>query len=318
MRNNGLLLVACVALAACGDPLRNVERLSDIETADAPAAAAMESPDAVTEVARAPGLLARLLGRGSRREDAAVEAAVAAALSVAPLDDVSGEGAIEVPQEGVIAEAPAPERRGFLGLFRARTTSEPDPSTAETTLETDAEGVVTLATAPAPAAGPDAQMVAPGEVVAFGEIARACDVSRRGLGTQVARTSGFRLYDTIPNSTAPRTHYITGFPDDCPRQFTAALAIFGDVGTHEVVRYQDHNDHMPYSVVDNAYEAIKAQVCRVAHGQPCGSRLERLGRDALFVTVYERFGNSPNWADILIYDGEVIAMDRTAMEQFED
>jgi len=43
-----------------------------------------------------------------------------------------------------------------------------------------------------------------------------------------------------------------------------------------------------------------------------------LGRDALFVTVYGRFGNSPNWADILIYDGEVIAVDRTSMEQIED
>ncbi len=58
MRNNGLLLVACVALTACGDPLHNVERLSDVEAADAYAAAAMESPNAVTEVARAPGLFA--------------------------------------------------------------------------------------------------------------------------------------------------------------------------------------------------------------------------------------------------------------------
>ncbi|WP_377508473.1 hypothetical protein [Octadecabacter sp. R77987] len=299
MIKQGILLAACMGLVACGDPLRDVDRLSDVAVADRTAASVSESPADAAQAARSPGLFGRLLGRAAPDEDAAVTAALESAQAAsAPATEDAGIAGEPVADDdpaavpaGEAAADPAepPARRGlFGGLFGGRR----------------------AAAEPATPTGPDAQSVTTGEAVGFGAIARACDTPTRRLGTEIARTSGFRLYDTIPNSTAPRTHYITGFADNCPRQFTAAVAIFSDVGTHEVVRYQDSNDRIAYSDVDNAYEAIKARVCRVAHGQPCGSRLERLGRDTLFVTVYERFGGNTTWSDILIYDGEVVAMDR--------
>ena len=35
------------------------------------------------------------------------------------------------------------------------------------------------------------------------------------LAPKSTRAANFRVYDTIPNSTAPRPFYITGFSDDC-------------------------------------------------------------------------------------------------------
>ena len=37
--------------------------------------------------------------------------------------------------------------------------------------------------------------------------------------------------------------------------------------------------------------------------------LERLGRRTTFVTIYDSFGANPTWSDVLIHDGEVVAMD---------
>ncbi len=283
MIKQGILLAAFVTLAACANPLRDVDRLSDVAVADGPAAAVSESPQDAAQAARAPGLFGRLMGRGASPEDTAVAAAVESAQAASePVGNTEfAVAAAEVAQQ--------PARPGlFGGLFGGRGG----------------------ATEVAAVTGPDAQLLAPGEVVDFGAIARSCDTPTRSLGTEIARTSGFRLYDTIPNSTAPRPHYITGFADNCPRQFTAAVAVFSDAGTHEAVRYQESNAQIAYSDVDNAYEAIKARVCRVPHGQPCGSRLGQLGQDTLFLTVYERFGGNTSWSDILIYDGQVVAMDR--------
>ena len=140
-------------------------------------------------------------------------------------------------------------------------------------------------------------------------MATVCGLPDASLGTPVATASGYALYDSSPTVVTPRTQYIDGFPDGCVRQFTAALALFGDVGTHEITRYQPSNAEIPYSETDVAYEAIKTEVCGVASGQPCGAALNRLGRDTVFVTVYEAFGTNPSWAEILIHDGEVVAMD---------
>lgn len=287
MIKQGILLAAFVTLAACANPLRDVDRLSDVAVADGPAAAVSESPEDAAQAARVPGLFGRLMGRGAAPEDVAVAAAVESAQAASvPADDAEVAVAAVEP---VAEVAQQPARRGlFGGLF----------------------GGGGRAAEPAAVTGPDAQLLAPGEVVGFGAIARSCDTPTRSLGTEIARTSGFRLYDTIPNSTAPRPHYITGFADNCPRQFTAAVAMFGDAGTHEVVRYEESNNQIAYSDVDNAYEAIKARVCRVPHGQPCGSRLGQLDQNTLFLTVYERFGGNTSWSDILIYDGKVVAMDR--------
>lgn len=161
---------------------------------------------------------------------------------------------------------------------------------------------------PAAPTGPDAQRVAMDTLLPFGQIATNCEVQRRQLGTKVGEDAGYTLYDTIPNATALRTHYVTGFKDRCARQFTAATAIMGDVGTHEVVRYLPENRNKSFSVTDNAYEQVKASFCRVSRGRPCGSRLDRLARRTVFITAYKRFSSSPDWANILLHEGRVVAI----------
>jgi len=155
--------------------------------------------------------------------------------------------------------------------------------------------------------GPDA--AAP---LGFGELRKDCGATRNALGTKILSQSGFEVYDTSPGTLAARMHYVTGFSDNCPRAFIGALVMFGDVGTHEVVRYSETRVRLDYSSTDNAYEALKANFCRVRHGQPCGRRLESLGRVTAFLTVYERFGESPEWAEFLLHNGRVTS---TALEK---
>lgn len=148
-----------------------------------------------------------------------------------------------------------------------------------------------------------------GAALPYGEVALLCDVTEDSLGTAIATQSGYVIRDTNPTSIAPRTQYITGFPDNCARQFTGALALFGDVGTHELFRYEPSNAEIPWSDTDLAYEEIKARICGAPQGEPCGNALERLGRRTTFVSIYETFGTNPAWADILIHDGQIVAMD---------
>lgn len=264
MNRNILLLAALGGLAACGDPLDRIDRLSDVALTDAQIAALAPAPgDQAGDAPVLPALLAEAAEEGNRA--AGVEAA-------------------NVPAH----TAPAPS--GFLGLF-----ARPG-------------GVATGASSTV-SDGPDAAIVAPGQVLPYGEIATVCGLPDAALGTAMATASGLVIHDSAPGSIALRSHFITGFPDGCARQFTAALALFGDVGTHEIVRYQPSNAGIAYTETDLAYEQIKGRVCGVAQGQPCGARLEQLGRNTAFVTVYERFGSSPVWAEILIHDGAVVAMD---------
>ncbi len=156
---------------------------------------------------------------------------------------------------------------------------------------------------------PDVGDVAPLVDLPFGVLERTCGVSRRELGQNVAAASGFEVYDTQPGSTQMRPHYITGFDDGCARQFSAALVLLGDVGTHEIVRYSRTRVALDYSTTDNAYEEIKARFCRVGEGKPCGDRLDALGKVATFVTAYRSFGAASEWAEFLLYDGQVAAVD---------
>lgn len=304
-RQNALLALALpLALAACGDPLRNVDRLSDVDLRpDTLAAAAVPPPE---EQADAPGLLSRIwngtLTQGpSVGTDAAVDAAVIEALgdvavggpdlelaSAAEAAPMTGTDVIEGDTEMARASAPEeapPRRRGIFGLLNAAGAEPP------------------------PLDGPDAQQIAPGTTLAYGQIATVCGLGRRELGRRVGEASGYAVYDTDTGSTALRTHYITGFDDGCARQIRAALVLFGDVGTHEVIRYSAGTSDLAYSDTDNAYEEIKARVCRVSARQPCGDQLERLARRTTFLTVYSNFGANPEWADILLSDGQVVAMD---------
>ncbi len=147
-----------------------------------------------------------------------------------------------------------------------------------------------------------------GEPVPYGEIKSVCDAPRGRLGTKIANAGGFTIYDSNPGSTQMRAHYITGFDDRCARQFSAALTLTGDVGTHEVVRYLPSN-RVKFNGTDSAYEAIKASYCRVRHGKPCGSRLDALARQTTFITAYQSFGSRPQWVEILLHDGEMTAID---------
>jgi hypothetical protein len=194
-----------------------------------------------------------------------------------------------------IAAAPEQSEGGFLSQLFGGGAS--DGGTASNT------------TAAVTRTGPDAQVILYGQSIGYGEIATVCDVPNGSLGTIVADISGYKIYDTIPNATALRPHYITGFDDGCARQFAAALSLVGDVGTHEIVRYLPTNRNVPYSATDSAYEAIKASYCRVSHGTPCGSRIDRLAGNTTFVTAYEKFGAHPRWVEILLHDGEVKAID---------
>ncbi len=150
-----------------------------------------------------------------------------------------------------------------------------------------------------------------GTILPFGEIARVCEAKSRPLGKRVAQSEGrgqaYSIYDSAPGSTAARTFYVTGFSDRCPRQLTAALALFGAPSMHERLRYGRPADIHPYSSTDKAYEKVKSQVCAVGRQKPCGARMNQLERDTVFISTYERFTNNGRWSDLLIHDGAVLA-----------
>ena len=147
----------------------------------------------------------------------------------------------------------------------------------------------------------------------YGQIARVCNVPRRKLGKKIEgypeRRSTYDLYDSDPNASSARTFYLTGFDDGCARQFTAALVIFGSPESYEQIHYGPSGEAQPILDTDKAYERVKRRVCGVRKGKPCGSKMRRLERDTVFVSVYERFGSNPRWKNILLHDGEVVAMD---------
>ena len=275
-----------VMLSACGDPLRDVARIGDVAVADGATTVAQTPTEAQNTGG---GLFARLLNR--QPEDptnAAVQAALVDASQATSDSTIESDENAE-PVAAAVAPEPEAERRGLFGMFRRGAARD------------------------VPRNGPDTSDVTAGAVMPFGEIARVCGVGANQLGTQIETGGGFKVYDTIPSSTAPRPFYITGFADNCARTFTGAVVVTGDIETHEFVRYQASNERIAYSTTDNAYEAIKASVCRVGRGQPCGERTARMNRDTHFITVYNFFGGTfsavpTQWAQILIHDGQVVAM----------
>jgi len=279
MRHILLGLIVATGLSACGDPLRNVTRLNDVNVADGATNVTQTRAEAGNTRG---GLFGRLL---NRQDDDPTNAAVEAAMA-----QTASQDATVVPTAVTSPDASG-ERRGLFGLFGGNT----DRGAAR------------------PRTGPDAADVQAGNVMPFGQIARVCGLGSNQLGTLIDGGGGFRVYDTIPNSTAPRPFYITGFGDDCARTFTGAVVVTGDIETHEFVRYRPSNERIAYTTTDNAYEALKASACRVGRGQPCGERGIRLNRNTHFITVYNFFGGTfsavpTQWAQILVHDGEVLAM----------
>ncbi|MHA6326906.1 hypothetical protein [Roseivivax sp. CAU 1753] len=151
--------------------------------------------------------------------------------------------------------------------------------------------------------------VSPGEAVPFGTLARLCGVDVARLAAPVQEHQRYRLYDSAAGATGPRNWYITGFDDGCARQFTAALALFGSVETHESLRYGAAGKDLPMTATDAAYKDVKSRVCRVGRNDPCGRRLDRLDRTSVFITIYERFGGNGRWMNAFLHDGDVAATD---------
>ena len=236
-----------------------------------------EPEDEAASVAPRRGLLGLF---GGKRRNAAVQQSEGDALTDADEEDGASDGqsdTVVASVEPEDIEEPRQPRRGLFGPRRNRT-SEP--------------------------------AVTPGTVLPFGEIGVACGVRGRALGKEVerfpAKGRGYRLYDSNPSSTAPRTHYLTGFKDGCPRQFTAALALIGSPVLHEQMRYDQYNKDLPITDADKAYERIKRRICKVSNGEHCPEkRVEALEKGMAFVTLYERFGANASWEEILLHEGKV-------------
>lgn len=296
---------AALLLSACGDPLAGVERVSQ-------SGLELPSQDATLGVAAAPeseadraGLFAGLFAR--RAPTASEDTAALPAQTDAAVQPVAADSSVVQRRRG-----------GFLGgLFSAAPELETPPPFETVSLTPEvpqSAGLFGGLFAPrgiAQGAGLDTGTVTAGTVLPFGDIARVCDVSVRDMGKVVEHAgtgrTRFTLHDSVPDSTAPRTFYVTGFADGCARQFTAALALFGDPAMHEKLRYGLPSETYPYSTTDKAYEKVKSAVCAVPRRSPCGPRIDALSRNTVFISAYERFTDNGRWADILLHDGAVLA-----------
>lgn len=236
----------------------------------------------------------------------------------------------ETPTETADQAAPETPRRGLFGIFggkRSRANpKEPvdlgavgsgdgkrqveDTESEVVTVETDTPrkprwGVF----GPRRSSQPDS-VIEQGTVLPFGEIGVVCGLRGRALGKEVdrfpAKGKGYRLYDSNPSSTLPRTHYLTGFKDGCARQFTASLVLIGSPVLHEQMRYDPSNKDIPVTEADKAYERIKRRICKVSKGEPCPEKhVAALEKGMAFVTLYERFGSNASWEEVLLHNGQI-------------
>ncbi|WP_299602395.1 hypothetical protein [uncultured Tateyamaria sp.] len=335
MMRSAMACVMLLALAACGDPLRGIERVS--EGATLPAEPGNNALPSEEELAREGSILGDFL------DGTETDVAEGAAQSARPLPtaDVSETGPVAAAQAQTAPQEQATQTPrtsgGLLGWLRGAaqndTQAQADvvpvaaaPQDPETILAKAEDapaaqspdlvepqkrrGLFGRPRAFAPGSA-DIIDVAPGMTVPFGQIARACAANPKKTATLVDKAAGkgrgYALYDTVPDSTGPRTFYVTGFSDNCPRQFTAALALFGEPAFHEQLRYGLPADEYPYSTTDKAYETLKRRICNVGRTKPCGTRIDRLSRNTTFISAYENFTDNARWADMLLHDGAVLA-----------
>ncbi|AXI47814.1 hypothetical protein C1J03_18450 [Sulfitobacter sp. SK012] len=258
-------------LAGCSDPLAGVPRLSDVDVADTdPVVAAL--PDA-----------AELEREGFFGTDAA-------------------KG--DAPS---IAASPAASTGG--GFF-SRLISSANDAAENATPPTQQTAALAPISAPPAATGPDAQDVAFGTVLPFGSIARVCEAKGKPLGSKVDVLSkrGLKLYDSAPNIIAKRTFYITGYTDGCPRQFTAATALFGSPSLYEQLRFSPAGKNLPHAATDVAYDGLKRRVCGSRKNKPCGKRVSSLDKTTVFVSAYEFYGDNARWSEFLVHSGRTLAV----------
>lgn len=188
--------------------------------------------------------------------------------------------------------------------------------------KTEDADVAALAPAPKPARkglfGPrrakssQFAQVPPEVMLPFGQIGLACGLRAKQLGEEVDRFpengKGYRLYDSNPATTQPRTHFITGFKDGCARQFTASLALLESPVLHEQLLSVKSSQGQHSTEADVVFQKIRAQVCRVGRGKACPEeRVDEMEKSMAFVTTYERFGGNANWTEILMHKGIIAA-----------
>ncbi|WP_299651955.1 hypothetical protein [uncultured Tateyamaria sp.] len=333
MKRSATACALLLALTACGDPLGGIERVSDGATLPPePGTAALPSEE---ELAREGSILGELLtGPAQTANDPG-----ATDSDIAP--DTGNSSDLAKSSNSSDADEAVPERMGVLGWLRQAAQSEASTGTKPTvapaavpaaefdvvpdktkTKAAQSEASRDLvdpqkrrglfgAASTSARNGPDNTDVAVGTVLPFGIIARNCDAKPAQTAKVVDKAArkgrGYTLFDTAPDATTPRTFYITGFSDNCPRQFTASLALFGDPAFHEQLRYGLPAEEYPYSSTDQAYEKLKRKVCNVGRNKPCGDRINRLSRNTTFVSAYENFTDNAKWADMLLHDGAVLA-----------
>ncbi len=156
-------------------------------------------------------------------------------------------------------EAEPSRRPRVFGFLRNRTPGDADtddatPASAKPTGTLDTALSEEFPEEDPPKPSP---MALPDSVLPFGIVAKDCDVKKRVMGTNISRSASgqLKLFDPIPNSTAPRTQFITGFKDGCARRMTGALVLFGAHDVHEATRYARHNK-TPWTDTDKAYENV--------------------------------------------------------------
>lgn len=314
MRRAYLIPFVLALLAGCADPLAGIERLSEVELApEAPVTSAVPPAEEVS----GDGFLVRVLRRETSGGTVSQGASPSRLALLRPRGR-SDHGRAPATRAVVARAAPgssndaARPRRGLLGLIAAApapTATEPSERTAAMVDPAKRRGIFAGLAASADAGADDE--VPYGTKLPYGEVARVCGARHREMGRKVERAPvkgrGYTLFDSAPDTTGPRTYYVTGFSDGCPRQFTAALAVFGPPQMHEQLRYGLPSDLYPYSDTDKAYEQIKRQVCGVGRQKPCGNKIKALERRTVFISTYENFGVNARFGDILLHDGTIAA-----------
>ncbi|MBU0644347.1 MAG: hypothetical protein KJ731_19070 [Alphaproteobacteria bacterium] len=210
---------------------------------------------------------------------------------------------------GVPAVLPAPDETSDVAV--APETPETPEIPAPTTSAVPKKPLFGFLTPKTTHAAPKST-VQPGEILPFGEVGIACEVNKRSMGHEVDQfpregTTVWRLFDTDPANTGPRTQFITGFADGCPRQVTAALVMFGAADLHEVLRYSEGDDR-EWTKADKSYEAIKSATCGVKRKQRCpADKVGLLEKQLAFVSVYPTFGAPKGWLELLLHNGDVMS-----------
>jgi hypothetical protein len=321
-------------LGACGDPLAGVGRLTEVDVAEENTAAAA-LPDAAevgrdgfvgtqaaegevpsglpqadaADTTKAPtgGFFRGLINRAANADPAAAVAADVAKSQSEPVIIETTPTTSASAAETATSIAPKAEEPAILAALPDQELSPREE------LKSRKRGVGlfggSAAKKDAPRKGPDARDVPYGTVLAFGEIARVCEARGKSLGKKVGSSGrrGFSLHDTNPNIRDKRTFYLTGFDDNCPRQFTAANALFGEPSFYEQIRFSPAGKHLPYAATDKAYDKVKSRVCRTAKNKPCGSQISKMDASAAFVSAYEFHEHNGKWKEFFVHDGVVLA-----------